>query len=62
MRHLRIVFDNSTAIGYIYKQGDTQSTTCNQLTRDIWIVCIDKGTHVIFVIRRVFVFKYYFKL
>ena len=46
VRHLRIMSDNSTAIAYIDKQGVTQSTTCNQLTKDIWIICMDKGTHV----------------
>ena len=36
--------DNSTA--YINKERGTQSTTCNQLTKDIWVLCIDKGTRV----------------
>ena len=43
MRHLKIISDNSTTIVYIYKQG---GTTCNKLTKDIWIICMDKGTHV----------------
>ena len=38
--------DISTAIAYINKQGGTQSITCNQLTKDILIICMDKGTHV----------------
>ena len=38
--------DNSAAIAYINKQGGTQSTTCNQLTKDIWIIYIGKGTRV----------------
>ena len=46
VRHLRIMSDNSIAITYINKQGGTKSTTCNQLTKDIWIICMDKGTHV----------------
>ena len=46
VRHLRIMSHNSTVIAYINKQGGTQSTTCNQLTKDIWIICMDKGTHV----------------
>ena len=41
-----MISDNSTAIVYIKKQGGTQSTTCNQLTKDIWTICIDKRTHV----------------
>ena len=43
--HLRIMSDNSTGIAYINKQGGTQSTTSNQLTKDIWIICMVKGTH-----------------
>ena len=46
VRHLRTMSDNSTAIAYINKQGGTKSTTCNQLTKDFWIICMDKGTHV----------------
>ena len=59
VRHLRIMSDNSTVIAYINKQGGTQSTTCNQFihvlhllhvtktcNQDIWIICMDKGTHV----------------
>ena len=46
VRHLRIMSDNSTAIAYINKQGATQFNTCNQLTKDIWIICMDKETHV----------------
>ena len=46
VRHLRIMSDNSTAVAYINKQRGTQSTTCNQLNNDIWIICMDKGTHV----------------
>ena len=38
--------DNSTVIAYINKQGGTQYTACKQLTKDIWIICMDKGTHV----------------
>ena len=45
VRHLRIMSDNSTTIAYINKQEGTKSTTCNQLTKDIWIICMDKGTH-----------------
>ena len=33
--HLRIMSDNLTVISYINKQGSTQSTTCNELTKDI---------------------------
>ena len=36
--------DDSTAITYVNKQGRTQSTTCNQFTKDIWITCMEKGT------------------
>ena len=46
VRHLRIMFDNSTTIAYINKEGGTQSTRCNQLNKDIWIICMNKGTHV----------------
>ena len=46
VRYLRVMSDNSTAIAYINKQGGTPSTTYNQLAKDIWIVCINKGTHV----------------
>ena len=38
--------DNSKAISYINKHGGTQSTTCNQRTKDIWIICMDKEIHV----------------
>ena len=38
--------DNSTVIANTNKQGGTQYTTCKQLTKDIWIICMDKGTHV----------------
>ena len=38
--------DNSAAIAYINKQGGTNSTTCNQLTKDNWITWMDKGTDV----------------
>ena len=45
VRHLRIMSDNSTTIAYINKQEGAKSTTCNQLIKDIWIICMDKGTH-----------------
>ena len=35
VRHLRIMYGNSTAIAYINEQGVTQFTTCNQRTKDI---------------------------
>ena len=38
--------DNSTAFAYIDKQGGTQYTTSNQRTKDIWTICMGKGTHV----------------
>ena len=46
VRHLRLMSDNSAAITYINKQEGTQSTLCNQLTKDIWIICMDKETRV----------------
>ena len=46
VRHLRIMSDNSTAIPYINKQGGRKSTTCNQLTKDIWIIFMDKGANL----------------
>ena len=46
VRHLRIMSDNSTAFAYIDKQGVTQYTTSNQRTKDIWTICMGKGTHV----------------
>ena len=46
VRHLRIMSDNSTAFAHINKQGSTQSTTWNQLTKFIWIVRMEKGTHI----------------
>ena len=46
MRYLRIIYDNSAAIAYVNKQGGIQSTTCSQVTKNIWMICIDKGTHV----------------
>ena len=46
VRHLRIMSDNSVAFAHINKQGSTQSTTRNQLSKFIWIVCMEKGTHI----------------
>ena len=46
VKHLRIMSGNSAAVTYINKQGGTQSTTCNQLSKDGRIICMDKGTHV----------------
>ena len=43
VRHLRIMPDNSTAIAYINKQGGTKSTSCNQLIKDTWIICMEKN-------------------
>ena len=33
--HLRIMSDNSTATAHLNKQRVTQSSTCNQFTKDI---------------------------
>ena len=46
VRHLIIMCDNSTKVANINKQGGTQSTTCNQLAEDIWIICMENGLHV----------------
>ena len=35
--------DNSTAIAYINKQGGTKSTSCNQLIKDTWTICMEKN-------------------
>ena len=36
---------SSTANTYKNKQGGTQSAMCNQLTKYIWLICMEKGIH-----------------
>lgn len=38
-RHIKVMTDNSTAVSYITNMGGTKSKDCNEVSKDIWILC-----------------------
>ena len=42
-KHVRIFYNNTTAVTYINKQGDIKSLSCNEIAKKI---CIDNNTHI----------------
>ena len=41
-RHIKILCDNTTAVSYIRNMGGTKSCSCNDITREIFMWCIDR--------------------
>ena len=41
--HIQIKSDNSCAISYINEKGGTKSLKCNDLSKEIWMWCIDRN-------------------
>ena len=44
--HVRIMSDNATSIAYINKQGGSKSMDCNDLSVEIWEICILHDVHI----------------
>ena len=41
--HVKILSDNMTAVAYISNMGGTKSLDCNEISRNIWLWCIQNG-------------------
>ncbi|KAJ8047786.1 hypothetical protein HOLleu_06879 [Holothuria leucospilota] len=41
-KHIKIMCDNSTAVSYINAMGRTHSVKCNNITKKIWLWCIQR--------------------
>ena len=41
-RHIKVLCDNTTAVSYIRNIGGTKSCSCNDITREIFMWCIDR--------------------
>ena len=35
--------DNSTAVAYINNMGGSKSNDCNEISRQVWLWCINEG-------------------
>ena len=40
--HIKILSDNTTAVSYIRNMGGTKSSSCNDITREVFMWCIDR--------------------
>ena len=41
--HIKVLKDNTTAVAYIRNMGGSHSIPCNDMAREIWLWCKDKG-------------------
>ena len=41
-RYIKLLCDNTTAVSYIRNTGGTKSCSCNDITREIFMWCIDR--------------------
>ena len=41
--HLRLMMDNTTAVGCVNKMGTSHSVLCNEVTKEIWFFCVNRG-------------------
>lgn len=42
-KHVKIMTDNSTAVAYINNMGGSKSNDCNEISRQVWLWCINEG-------------------
>ena len=41
--HLRLMMDNTTAVGCVNKMGTSHSVLCNEVNKEIWSFCVNRG-------------------
>ena len=41
--HIKVLTDNTTAVAYIHNMGGSHSIACNDMAREIWLWCKEKG-------------------
>ena len=41
--HLRLMMDNTTAVGCVNKMGTSHSVLCNEVTKEIWSFCVNRS-------------------
>ena len=42
-KHVKVLSDNSTAVCYVNSMGSIRSDRCNEISWDIWLLCMSKG-------------------
>ena len=45
-KHVKILTDSTTVVFYITNMGGIQSITCDKISRDIWVFCIENNIWV----------------
>ncbi|CAG2253841.1 unnamed protein product [Mytilus edulis] len=41
--HVKVLTDNTTAVAYINNMGGSKSLDCNEISRSLWLLCIENG-------------------
>ncbi|CAG2245706.1 unnamed protein product [Mytilus edulis] len=41
--HVKVLTDNTTAVAYINNIGGSKSLDCNEISRSLWLLCIENG-------------------